>query len=278
MSYTPNLNLKTRSTSENTGNFIDYRTEMSGTSETSNMMIIDSVVGNHLDDTTNPHEVTKSQVGLGDVPNVSTNDQTPTFTESSTRANIDTGEKLSVLFGKIKKWYTDLKAVAFSGSYSDLTNKPTIPDSLSDLSDDTTHRTVTDTEKSTWNGKQAALGYTPVPDTRKINNKSLSGDITISASDVGAAKYLEGTGTISTSWSGPNAQGYYTRTVTATGVLGTDEVDITRVLNVADKAASDLIQEAWNLVSDCVISVNTLTFYAAEKPSVAIPIQWKVVR
>jgi hypothetical protein len=41
----------------------------------------------------------------------------------------------------------------FSGDYNDLTNKPTIPNELSDLSEDSTHRTVTDTEKTTWNGK-----------------------------------------------------------------------------------------------------------------------------
>ena len=33
-----------------------------------------------------------------------------------------------------------------------------IPDQLSDLSEDATHRTVTDTEKSTWNSKAPALG------------------------------------------------------------------------------------------------------------------------
>jgi hypothetical protein len=42
---------------------------------------------------------------------------------------------------------------SFSGSYNDLTDKPTIPNALADLTDDETHRTVTDTEKSTWNGK-----------------------------------------------------------------------------------------------------------------------------
>ena len=41
----------------------------------------------------------------------------------------------------------------FSGNYNDLTNKPTIPDELADLSDDSTHRVVTDTEKTTWNNK-----------------------------------------------------------------------------------------------------------------------------
>ena len=67
----------------------------------------------------------KSKVGLDNVPNVSTDNQTPTFTEASTRANIASGEKLSTLFGKIKKFFTDLKTVAFTGSYTDLSNKPT---------------------------------------------------------------------------------------------------------------------------------------------------------
>ena len=67
----------------------------------------------------------KSKVGLDNVPNVATNDQTPTFIESETRTNIVSGEKLSILFGKVKKFFTDLKTVAFTGSYSDLSNKPT---------------------------------------------------------------------------------------------------------------------------------------------------------
>ena len=46
-------------------------------------------------------------------------------------------------------------------SYNDLTNTPTIPTALSGLTDDATHRFVTDTEKSTWNNKQNTLGFTP---------------------------------------------------------------------------------------------------------------------
>lgn len=36
-------------------------------------------------------------------------------------------------------------------------NKPSIPSNLSDLNDDSTHRLVTDTEKSTWNNKQNSI-------------------------------------------------------------------------------------------------------------------------
>ena len=81
----------------------------------------------HLENKNNPHGVTKKQVGLENVPNVTTNDQTPAFTQAATRDNIASNEKLSVIFGKLMKWYADLKAVAFSGSYNDLINKPTIP-------------------------------------------------------------------------------------------------------------------------------------------------------
>ena len=53
---------------------------------------------------------------------------TVAFSAASARENVKTGEKLSVIVGKIAKWFSDLKTVAFTGSYNDLANKPTIPD------------------------------------------------------------------------------------------------------------------------------------------------------
>lgn len=69
--------------------------------------------------------VTKADIDLGNVPNVTTNNQTPTFTAASSRTNINSGETLATIFGKIKKWFSDLKTIAFTGSYTDLSNKPT---------------------------------------------------------------------------------------------------------------------------------------------------------
>lgn len=73
----------------------------------------------------NPHKVTKSDVGLGNVPNVTTNNQAPTFTKADTRDLPISGETVSTIFGKILKWFSDLKTVAFTGDYTDLTNQPT---------------------------------------------------------------------------------------------------------------------------------------------------------
>ena len=66
----------------------------------------------------------KANIDIDKVPNVATNDQTPTFLEESTRTNIASGDKLSLIFGKIKKFFSDLKTVAFTGSYADLSNTP----------------------------------------------------------------------------------------------------------------------------------------------------------
>lgn len=46
------------------------------------------------------------------------------FTETPNRQQLTSGDNVNTLFGKIKKWLTDLKAVAFSGSYNDLEDKP----------------------------------------------------------------------------------------------------------------------------------------------------------
>lgn len=76
------------------------------------------------------HTHSKEDVGLGNVPNVTTNDQTPTHTEATTLETLTSGEKLSVAFGKIKKAISSL---------------------ISHLADTTKH--ITSTERTTWNGK-----------------------------------------------------------------------------------------------------------------------------
>ena len=46
------------------------------------------------------------------------------FQTAAKRENILSGETHKVIFGKIKKFFTDLKTVAFTGSYNDLTDLP----------------------------------------------------------------------------------------------------------------------------------------------------------
>ena len=97
---------------------VDNTSDMDKPVSTATQEVLDSLSGgsagqlvefnSHKNNTSNPHSVTKTQVGLGNVPNVATNDQTPTYTAASTLATLTSGEKLSVSFGKIMKGLSDL--------------------------------------------------------------------------------------------------------------------------------------------------------------------------
>lgn len=58
------------------------------------------------------------------------------FEEPTDREALSSGEDIKSLFGKIKKYFTDMKLVAFSGSYNDLGDKPIIPTVTNDLTDE----------------------------------------------------------------------------------------------------------------------------------------------
>lgn len=59
----------------------------------------------HTKNQANPHRVTAAQVGLGNVPNVPTNDQTPTWVlpDGAITRELTSGEKLSIALGKIAR-------------------------------------------------------------------------------------------------------------------------------------------------------------------------------
>lgn len=96
-----------------------------------------------------------------------TKDNVVTYTETATRENISTGEKHSVLFGKIRKWFSDLKSVAFTGKYTDLTNVAIEnPTTLPTASADTLgkiYRDGTGLKITLRNGNEGSYIYSWVP-------------------------------------------------------------------------------------------------------------------
>ncbi len=128
----------------------------------------------HLNDKDNPHEVTAEQVGLGNVPNVATDDQTPTFSVAGTLAALVSGEKLSVSMGKIAKAVSDL---------------------ISHLADTTKH--ITAAERTAWNSKAAGSHTHPVSQITGVLpvSKGGTGQTSLAAlmSAMGAGKIVAGT-------------------------------------------------------------------------------------
>ena len=120
----------------------------------------------HTSDTSNPHSVTKAQVGLDQVDNTSDSNKpvsTAVTTALAGKANTSHSHTTSDITG--------LAEVASSGNYADLSNQPTIPSSASDVG--------------------------AVPTSRTVNGLALSTDITLTASTIGAISPTSGITTVS---------------------------------------------------------------------------------
>ena len=119
----------------------------------------------------------------GDASNVTSDIQSATI-----RTNLTTGEKLAISLGKIKKFLSDLKTVAFTGSYADLTEKPTSMTANGGNADTVNNHTVdtdvpedakfTDTVYDTFvkSGTEAKVGLVPSPPTTAGTTKYLRED------------------------------------------------------------------------------------------------------
>lgn len=74
------------------------------------------------------------------------------------------GDMLKSTYDTTNNGIVDRAEVADSVTWANVSGKPTIPTNLSSLADDSTHRVVTDTEKSTWNSKASTSTATTSTD------------------------------------------------------------------------------------------------------------------
>lgn len=125
-------------------------------------------------------------------------DVTVAFTQASSRTNIATGSTLATAFSQISKWFADLGTMAFKSSVAKTDLDSGVQASL-DLADSALQSyTETDPTVPSWAKASSKPTYTAsevgaVPTTRKVNNKALSADISLTYSDVGAAASSHGT-------------------------------------------------------------------------------------
>lgn len=109
----------------------------------------------HAERTDNPHGVTKAQVGLGSVPNVTTNGQTPTYTEAAAAAALVSGETLAAALGKLAAAVRAL---------------------LAHLADGVRH--ITAAERTAWNGKTTVSFVRSLTGGTKVGTLTINGTAT----------------------------------------------------------------------------------------------------
>lgn len=128
---------------------------------------------------------------------------TATFEQAAARENVASGDKLSVIFGKIAKWFSDLKTVAFSGKSSDLDNdakfqtendlntalaakQDKLISSGASVGDLIKVKSVDSSGVPTaWEVAVEGVDYIKSAPVTSVNNKT--GVVSLSAADVGAA-------------------------------------------------------------------------------------------
>lgn len=125
-----------------------------------------TALNTHTGNKSNPHSVTKSQVGLGNVPNVATNDQTPTYSDTTTLVTLSSGEKISIAFAKIKLAITTL-----INHLANKSNPHGVTKSQVELGNVENKSSATIRGELTKGNVTTALGFTPANQTDMTNAK-----------------------------------------------------------------------------------------------------------
>lgn len=195
---------------------------------------------------------------------------TAAFTAASSRANIATGEKLSVLFGKIAKWFSDLGSLAFKSTVAKTDLASDVQTSLGKA--DSALQSVTKSDVGLGNVdnvKQYSADNPPPYPVTSVNGQT--GDVTVQS---GGTESTSQTVTLTTSgWA--QSGNRYSQTVNVTGVTASTPVVLVDVaLSGADLDADAAALEAWGIVSanNVAQGAGTLTFYALSVPSINVPV------
>lgn len=179
-------------------------------------------IANHKADKSNPHEVTKAQVGLGNVDNTADLDK-----PVSTATQIALGAKANSA-----DVYTKAEVDA-------LVDGVDVPTSLAELSGDSTHRTVSDAEKAAWNAKADAADIPTVPIKGIEKN--------------GTALTPDASGVVNITV--PTVDGLQSE-ITSTNKLDADLVDDSTSTN---KFVSNAEKSAWNGKQSAITNSNKLS-------------------
>ena len=218
---------------------------------------------------------------------------TAAFTAASTRANIATGEKLSVLFGKIAKWFADLGSLAFKSTVAKSDLASDVQTSLGKA--DSALQSVSKSDVglgNVANERQYSASNPPPYPVTSVNGKT--GAVTVPSVNVPATTSLikgDGSGglvaaTPETDYASPvfmckvtlTTAGWNSSTkqqsVTVTGILA----DTTKQC-IYPAPVDTSYDSAWNSCGVLCVAqaANSLTFQCSEIPTSAIEVYVTVI-
>lgn len=189
---------------------------------------------------------------------------TAAFTTASTRANIATGEKLSVLFGKIAKWLGDLGSLAFKSTVAKSDLESDVQTSLDKADSALQTAPVTSVNNQTGNVK---VNVPTVPSTTKLIKGDGSGGLVAATpeTDYASPETMRKVTLTVAGWSSSTKQ----QSVAVSGVLA-DRTKQKVICSPVDES----YDSAWNTCYvQCVgHAADSLTFQCDETPTAAVEV------
>ena len=201
---------------------------------------------------------------------------TAAFTAASTRANIATGEKLSVLFGKIAKWFADLGSLAFKSTVAKSDLAQDVQTSLGKADSALQSYTETDPTVPEWAKAETKPRYTAsevgalpsttviptVPTTTKPIKGDGSGGLVAATpeTDYASPVFMRKVMLTPPEWDSNTKQ----QSVTVTGVLAD-----TTAQCIYPAPVDTSYDSAWNSCGVLCVAqaANSLTFQCSEVPT-----------
>ena len=211
---------------------------------------------------------------------------TAKFTAATTRANIATGEKLSVLFGKIAKWFSDLGSLAFKSTVAKSDLASDVQTSLGKADSALQSYTETDPTVPAWAKAETKPSYTAsevgaLPDTTVIpsvpsTTKPIKGDgsgglaAAVAETDFASPVFMRKVTLTTAGWNSSTKQ----QSVSVTGVLA----DTTKQC-IYPAPVDTSYDSAWNSCGVLCVAqaANSLTFQCSEVPTSAIEVYVTVI-
>lgn len=217
----------------------------------------------------------------GDASNV-----TAAFTEASTRVNVATGEKLSVLFGKVAKWFADLGSLAFKSTVAKSDLAKDVQTSLGKADSALQSYTESDPTVPEWAKAPTKPSYTAsevgalpnttvipsVPATTALLKGNGSGGLVAATpeTDYASPVFMRKVTLPAASWNSSTKQ----QVVTVTGVLAD-----TTAQCIYPAPVDTSYDSAWNSCGVLCVAqtTNSLTFQCSEVPTSAIEVYVTVI-
>lgn len=211
---------------------------------------------------------------------------TAAFTVATTRANVATGEKLSVLCGKIAKWFADLGSLAFKSTVAKSDLASDVQTSLGKADSALQSYTETDPTVPEWAKAATKPSYTAsevgalpnttvipsVPSTTSLIKGNGSGGLAAATreTDYASPVFMRKVTLPVASWNSSTKQ----QSVTVSGILA----DTTKQC-IYPAPVDTSYDSAWNSCGVLCVAqaANSLTFQCSEVPTSAIEVYVTVI-